>query len=74
VEHCRYLKFTYLIDCQARCNWNRSTYITFLMDSCQFEGADFISDVCQLVIVEHFCYGMKSKMAAIKCDVSSKAR
>ena len=26
----------------------------FLMDSGQFEGADFKSDVCQLVSVEHF--------------------
>ena len=26
----------------------------FLMDSGQFEGADFNSDVCQLVSVEHF--------------------
>jgi len=44
---------------RARCHWNNSvsffsTYIMFLMDSGQFEGANFISDVCQLVGVEHF--------------------
>jgi len=33
------------------------------MDSSQFEGADFTSDVCQIVNVEHFFYGVKSKMA-----------
>jgi len=33
------------------------------MDSSQFEGADFKSDVYQIVSVEHFFYGMKSKMA-----------
>ena len=32
------------------------------MDSSQFEGADFKSDVCQIVSVERFFYGMKSKM------------
>jgi len=26
----------------------------FLMDSGQFEGADFISEVCQLVSLEHY--------------------
>jgi len=34
------------------------------MDLGQFEGSDFISDVCQLASLEHFFYGMKSKMAA----------
>jgi len=34
----------------------------FLMESSQFEGADFKSNVCQIVSVEHFFYGMKSKM------------
>jgi len=33
------------------------------MDSSQFEGADFKSDVRQIVSVEHFFYDMKSKMA-----------
>ena len=33
------------------------------MDSSQFEGADFKSDVCQIVNVERFFYGMKCKMA-----------
>jgi len=35
----------------------------FLMDSSHFEGAVFKSDVCQIVSVEHFFYGMKSNMA-----------
>jgi len=34
-----------------------------LMDSSQFEGADFTPDVCQIVDVEHFFYGIKSKTA-----------
>jgi len=33
------------------------------MDSSQFEGDDYKSDVCQIVSVERFFYGMKSKMA-----------
>jgi len=43
------------------------------MDSGQFEDADLKSDVCQHVSVEHFFYGMKSKMADRKCDFSLKA-
>jgi len=31
----------------------------FLIDSGQFGGADFISDVCQIANVEHFFYGTK---------------
>ena len=36
------------------------------MDSGQFQGADFKSDVCQLVSVEHFSRKTFFKMAAKK--------
>jgi len=55
------------------CRFLWTQCIMFLMDLGQFEGSDFIYDVCQLVSVEHFLYGMKSKMAAKKYNFSSKA-
>ena len=45
----------------------------FFVVSGQLRCAQSKSDVCQLVIVEHFFYGMKSKMAARKYDFSLKA-
>jgi len=38
----------------------------FLMDSGKFEGADFKSDVCQLVSVEHFYRAMLAQSAVMR--------